>query len=179
MLSDRPPLSFPHHCQLLTNLQKISSEQPNGALLSPIHFLCRGQIIDSYTLRCPDGSTVLAQSENRTFHFLELFVISAISCPSSCSCIPLRPSEHFSSFPPTPLTSNSLSKLSFVRPLPQPSPILDFIWYPFATIRDSASFCFVASVRDTPVRLLDARDGRVSTLAEAGYHFQQLIGING
>ena len=46
--------------------------------------------------------------------------------------------------------------------LPQPAPILDFAWYPFATTRDPASFCLVASVREGPVKLLDAADGRVS-----------------
>ncbi|KAK7433912.1 hypothetical protein VKT23_020487 [Stygiomarasmius scandens] len=45
--------------------------------------------------------------------------------------------------------------------LTQPSPIVDFIWYPTATPRDPASFCFVGSVRDCPVKLLDARDGRL------------------
>lgn len=42
------------------------------------------------------------------------------------------------------------------------APILDFIWYPRATPRDTPSFCFVASVRESPVQLLDASDGRVS-----------------
>ena len=46
----------------------------------------------------------------------------------------------------------------------QPSPILDFAWYPAATSRDAASFCFVASVRECPVKLLDASDGRVRAL---------------
>ncbi|KAI0302283.1 hypothetical protein B0F90DRAFT_1816499 [Multifurca ochricompacta] len=44
---------------------------------------------------------------------------------------------------------------------PQAAPILDFIWYPRATPRDPSSFCFVASVRESPVRLLDASDGRL------------------
>ena len=43
----------------------------------------------------------------------------------------------------------------------QPSPILDFAWFPGATSTDPASFCFVASVRECPVKLLDASDGRV------------------
>lgn len=46
----------------------------------------------------------------------------------------------------------------------QPAPILDFIWYPTATPLDPASFCFVASVRECPVKLLDASDGRVRLL---------------
>ena len=46
----------------------------------------------------------------------------------------------------------------------QPAPILDFIWYPTATPLNPASFCFVASVRECPVKLLDASDGRVRLL---------------
>ena len=46
----------------------------------------------------------------------------------------------------------------------QPAPILDFVWYPTATPLDPASFCFVASVRECPVKLLDASDGRVRFL---------------
>lgn len=44
---------------------------------------------------------------------------------------------------------------------PQPSPVLDFVWYPFASHTNPASFCFLTSVRECPVKLLDAADGRV------------------
>ncbi len=47
---------------------------------------------------------------------------------------------------------------------PRAAPILDFVWYPRATPRDASSFCFVASVRESPVQLLDASDGRVSRI---------------
>ena len=47
------------------------------------------------------------------------------------------------------------------RVFAQAAPVLDFIWYPTATPRDPASFCFVASVRECPVKLLDGTDGRV------------------
>ncbi|PPR01819.1 hypothetical protein CVT24_001683 [Panaeolus cyanescens] len=43
----------------------------------------------------------------------------------------------------------------------RPSPILDFLWYPTASPYDPATFCFVASVRECPVKLLDATDGRL------------------
>ena len=49
----------------------------------------------------------------------------------------------------------------FLQPLVQPSPILDYAWYPFATPLDPASHCFLASVRECPIRLVDASDGRV------------------
>lgn len=44
---------------------------------------------------------------------------------------------------------------------PQAAPVLDFAWYPAATPNDPASYCFVTSVRECPVKLLDASDGRV------------------
>lgn len=49
-----------------------------------------------------------------------------------------------------------------VRIYPQPAPVLDYIWYPTASLYDPATFCFVASVRECPIKLLDATDGRVS-----------------
>ena len=46
----------------------------------------------------------------------------------------------------------------------QPAPIVDYAWYPSAAADNPATFCFLASVRECPVRLLDASDGRVSLL---------------
>ncbi|KAJ7606634.1 WD40-repeat-containing domain protein, partial [Roridomyces roridus] len=43
----------------------------------------------------------------------------------------------------------------------QPAPILDYAWFPTASVTSPATFCFVASVRETPVKLLDASDGRL------------------
>ncbi|THU82652.1 WD40 repeat-like protein [Dendrothele bispora CBS 962.96] len=82
---------------------------------------------------CPDGSMFLGQCENRSFQLMttKKFYASISDTP-----------------PPT-------------RTFTQPAPIVDFAWYPTATPRDAASFCFVASVRDCPVKLLDAQDGRL------------------
>ena len=44
----------------------------------------------------------------------------------------------------------------------QPAPIVDYAWYPSAAVNNPATFCFLASVRECPVKLLDASDGRVS-----------------
>jgi len=43
----------------------------------------------------------------------------------------------------------------------QADAIIDYAWFPRAMVQDPASFCFVASVRESPVRLLDASDGRL------------------
>ncbi|GJE98645.1 WD40 repeat domain-containing protein [Phanerochaete sordida] len=84
---------------------------------------------------CPDGSAALAQCEDASFQYLDL---------------------------PSDVTGLSADvPAGRLRTLPQPAPILDFAWYPFATSRDPAAFCFVASVRETPVKLLDAADGRL------------------
>ncbi|EGN94812.1 hypothetical protein SERLA73DRAFT_187874 [Serpula lacrymans var. lacrymans S7.3] len=83
----------------------------------------------------PDGANVLSQCENRSFQFFDLSTES-------------------------PSTTSSAS-LNYSRTLHQSSPILDFVWYPSASSRDLASYCFVASVRECPVKLLDASDGRL------------------
>ncbi|CAE6452891.1 unnamed protein product [Rhizoctonia solani] len=44
--------------------------------------------------------------------------------------------------------------------LPQPAPILSTAWFPTASVSEPASFCFAAAIRDTPIKLLDASDGR-------------------
>ncbi|KLO15902.1 WD40 repeat-like protein [Schizopora paradoxa] len=43
----------------------------------------------------------------------------------------------------------------------QPDAILDFAWYPWSNIDSPGSSCFVASVKECPVKLLDATDGRL------------------
>ncbi|KZV68763.1 hypothetical protein PENSPDRAFT_507463 [Peniophora sp. CONT] len=45
--------------------------------------------------------------------------------------------------------------------LQQAESIVDYAWYPRATQQDPATFCFVTSVRESPVRLLDAATGRL------------------
>ena len=49
----------------------------------------------------------------------------------------------------------------------QPAPILDYTWYPSASAVNPAAYCFVASVRECPVKLIDASSGRVSEHCES------------
>ncbi|KIJ59608.1 hypothetical protein HYDPIDRAFT_43937 [Hydnomerulius pinastri MD-312] len=53
------------------------------------------------------------------------------------------------------------TSLTHLRTLFQPAAIVDFAWYPGASRHNLPSYCFVASVRECPVKLLDARDGRL------------------
>lgn len=45
--------------------------------------------------------------------------------------------------------------------LPQPAPIVDFLWYPGASQYNPPSYCFIASVRECPVKLLDGSNGKL------------------
>ncbi|KAH9911774.1 uncharacterized protein BXZ73DRAFT_82628 [Epithele typhae] len=87
--------------------------------------------------RCPDGSAALAQCEDRTFRFLQL------------------PPELLG------ITADASKHAALPASIMQPSPILDFAWYPSATIHDPASFCFVASLRAS-YRIVDHRERQIA-----------------
>ncbi|KAH9975579.1 WD40-repeat-containing domain protein [Lactifluus volemus] len=105
---------------------------------------------------CPDGSLALAHCENRSLQYLDI------------------PQE----------LSNSTSPESALAPFDPPkkslfqqaTPVLDFVWFPRATPRDVSSFCFVASVRESPVRLLDGSDGRLRASYKIVDHRERQIG---
>ncbi|KAJ7171274.1 WD40-repeat-containing domain protein [Mycena filopes] len=90
---------------------------------------------------CPDGSVALVQCEHREFRIFASTKSGAESQVPSSSAV------------------DSTDPL--VRVLPQSAAILDYVWYPTASPANPASFCFVASIRETPVKLLDASDGRL------------------
>ncbi|KAF8483678.1 WD40 repeat-like protein [Russula ochroleuca] len=105
---------------------------------------------------CPDGSLALAHCENRSLQYLDL--------PQDLLNATL-PQSALAPFDP-PKTGI----------FPRAAPILDFIWYPRATPRDVSSFCFVASVRESPVQLLDASDGRLRASYKIVDHRERQIG---
>jgi hypothetical protein len=43
----------------------------------------------------------------------------------------------------------------------QPDAIHSSLWYPTASLAHPETFCFMAAIRDTSIRLIDATDGRV------------------
>ncbi|KAI0717784.1 hypothetical protein C8Q72DRAFT_158112 [Fomitopsis betulina] len=88
-----------------------------------------------YAKWCPDGSVALFQCENRSFY------------------LPQIASDHESYSASTAETQP--------RVFGQPGPILDFAWYPSAGVTNPAAFCFLSSIRECPVKLLDASDGRL------------------
>ncbi|ESK93182.1 guanyl nucleotide binding protein [Moniliophthora roreri MCA 2997] len=81
---------------------------------------------------CPDGSMALAQCENSYYTTLNFNSLPEAEDPQRTRLI-----------------------------LRQPAPIIDFLWYPTASSRNPSSFCFVSSVRECPVKLLDASNGRL------------------
>ncbi|EUC60695.1 guanyl nucleotide-binding protein, putative [Rhizoctonia solani AG-3 Rhs1AP] len=59
--------------------------------------------------------------------------------------------------------------------LQQPAPILSTAWFPTASTLDAASYCFVAAIRDTPIKLFDASDGRVRASYKIIDHRERFI----
>ncbi|KAI9511442.1 WD40 repeat-like protein [Russula earlei] len=120
---------------------------------------------------CPDGSLALAHCENRSLQYLDMCVEQTHLESAArrffrsglCSFLSLCPA--LDPFDP-PKT----------KVFPRPAPILDFAWYPRATPRDPSSFCFVASVRESPVQLLDASDGRLRASYKIVDHRERQIG---
>ena len=61
-----------------------------------------------------------------------------------------------------PVHEMPLSHIGFRKStLKHAAPILGATWYPSATPLRAETYCFVASIRGEPVKLLDAADGRV------------------
>jgi telomerase Cajal body protein 1 len=125
----------------------------------------------SYWFRSPDGLSVLGHCEDGTLQLCELCVVvlglsgqfsnrefSDLNPGWNRRAVGIRHRNDKNMHPSIPTDIS-------VQPnvlLEQPSPTLDFLWYPTASYHDPASYCFVASVRECPVKLLDASSGRVS-----------------
>lgn len=81
---------------------------------------------------CADGSSFLIQCENRAFQLFNFLDIQGTQFSANHKCT-------FS----------------------QSSAVVNFAWYPGASSNNPPAYCFAASVRDCPVKLLDASDGRL------------------
>ncbi|KAF8655612.1 hypothetical protein AX16_002994 [Volvariella volvacea WC 439] len=96
----------------------------------------------------PDGSSFITHMEDGSLHVTKV------------------PNELLG-----PITGPSFSQKSTTTPIPaknvdtkifrQASPVIDYAWYPTASAHEPSTYCFVASVREAPVKLLDANDGRL------------------
>ncbi|KAF8158641.1 WD40-repeat-containing domain protein [Mycena galopus ATCC 62051] len=104
---------------------------------------------------CPDGSVALVQCENREFRIISPSTSELQDGTTSKISYASNVSAHFQGF------NSTLNDSRLLTTLPQSGPILDYAWYPTASSATPASFCFVASVREGPVKLLDASDGRL------------------
>ncbi|KAF9233382.1 hypothetical protein BU15DRAFT_90379 [Melanogaster broomeanus] len=72
-----------------------------------------------------------------------------------------RSFQAFETFPHHPSQHHPTVHLAHSETLAQSAPIVDFVWYPGASRYNLPSYCFVASVRECPVKLLDGRNGRL------------------
>ncbi|KAG8684360.1 hypothetical protein FRC09_015440, partial [Ceratobasidium sp. 395] len=59
--------------------------------------------------------------------------------------------------------------------LKHPAPVLSTTWFPTASPLDPASYCFVVGVRDCPIRLVDASDGRLRASYRIVDHRERFI----
>ncbi|KXN86954.1 Telomerase Cajal body protein 1 [Leucoagaricus sp. SymC.cos] len=124
----------------------------------------------------PDGSVFLAHCEDQT---LQLFGTTPTTPPNAeprqpTYPPPFDPSELIQAWSHVILLFND----DLVLPSPvlrQSAPILDFTWFPSASPHDPASFCFLASVRECPVKLLDASDGRLRASYKIVDHRERFV----
>jgi len=149
---------------------------PNGMYASGMYVLVSSLM---RLPRCADGTSLLSHCEDNAFRLYDLYVaqpkfhknILDDNKPSVARIYPQTPpflhtldvcrsvftaAKHFV----TPYAAPPM--INAQQTFRQPSPVLDYVWYPTATPMDPASFCFMASVRECPVKLLDASDGRVN-----------------
>lgn len=101
--------------------------------------------------RCPDGTSILTTAEDRVIRVFDSSVQPVLDKF-------LRSDRRFS-----PADADPKSARPF-RSFSQPDAIHSTAWYPTASTAHPETFVFLASVRDAPVRMVDALDGRVSHL---------------
>jgi hypothetical protein len=84
--------------------------------------------------RCPDGNGLLAARDDHTIVL-----------------IPTHPTPNTEILPP-------------VIKRRQAAPLVDCLWYPTATWdSEDGTFCYLTSVREHPVKLIDGTSGKVRT----------------
>ncbi|KAF5393679.1 hypothetical protein D9757_000347 [Collybiopsis confluens] len=108
------------------------------------------------TSRPPTLENTLNLAED--VHYPQNFARIAKWCPDGSAFLSQCENR---SFQLQPFDTSSFMSIEPIRTFPQPAPIVDFTWYPTASAQNLATFCFVASVRECPVKLLDASDGRL------------------
>lgn len=107
----------------------------------------------------PEGTHLLAQTDD---HALDLFQLLDGGDEST---------NGFSA-------SKGSPPLRHVFRVTAPTTLLDWTWYPFARLGDPATFCFVFSARDVPVRLIDAASGATRATYGIENHIEQFVAPN-
>ncbi|KAG7558247.1 hypothetical protein FFLO_02810 [Filobasidium floriforme] len=100
---------------------------------------------------CPDGSAALAITESRV-----------------CRVFATR---NLSSFD----TSGISISWPAIWEAPQPSAIWSNAWYPYASLSNPATFCYVSGIADAPVRLVDGKTGKTRASYPIVNHSERFI----
>lgn len=111
-----------------------ASLHPSSIVIADLCAACLLSTCFAASIRSPDGTHLLLQTDA---HELEMYRL---------------------------VTRGDKHNLDRVLTVCAPSPLLDVTWYPFAAYDQPATWCFVFSARDIPIRLVDAYSGRVSAL---------------
>ncbi|KAF6762429.1 hypothetical protein DFP72DRAFT_558231 [Ephemerocybe angulata] len=123
----------------------------------------------------PDGSSFIAQCEDHSLQLFDFPHFVAPGTPSSSLAFHYLLHQHhcFIDSNEAPSTSSS-PRLN----LKQGSPVVDFAWFPSASKLDPATYCFVSSVRECPVKLLDASTGKLRASYRIVDHRERQIAPN-
>ncbi|OAV96126.1 hypothetical protein PTTG_02147 [Puccinia triticina 1-1 BBBD Race 1] len=101
-----------------------------------------------------DGSTVLTEAEDRS--------IRLFNGVNSDPHVDDDGNPHRSSWRPT-------------RNFPMADALLSTCWFPYSSSTDPSRYCFVAAVKDHPIHLLDASDGRIRASYPIVDHRERMV----
>jgi len=105
-----------------------------------------------------DGSTVLTEAEDRT---VRLFMGPSIG--------PITDSQV------SDQNEHGASSWKSARSFRMADALLSTCWFPYSSCNDPSRYCFVAAVKDHPIQLLDASDGRIRASYPIVDHRERMV----
>ncbi|MBW0483237.1 hypothetical protein O181_022952 [Austropuccinia psidii MF-1] len=100
-----------------------------------------------------DGSTILTEAEDRTIRLFH------------SPCVPAEGDE----------CAEDKCSWNPVRQFPMADALLSTCWFPYSSLHDPSRYCFVAAVKDHPIQLLDASDGRIRASYPIVDHTERVV----
>ncbi|KAH9819500.1 WD40-repeat-containing domain protein [Melampsora americana] len=110
----------------------------------------------SHEVRSSDGSTIITEAEDR--------VIRLFDCPPAAE---IESSDDPQEVLPEEWTSR--------KEITAADAVLSTCWFPHSRSDDPARYCFATAVKDHPIHLLDATDGRLRASYPLVDHREQMV----